>query len=201
MSDHIESPAQQATVPTKNPNALQQGALDHDNGETHGADHGRSVKENSEKAMAASHDQMMALCEENTPESLSEAHDIAHMLLERAELPLAFRTRAHMVLSGGKTDYLCHAQEAVRIAEKGRDIFGPGKTAQEKYAVEALLWQAREMLRRAERDMKELEDIRARKRAGTLKARRTSTAISTVAPKPTFGKAGDKTGDEKEQAE
>ncbi|KAL2032786.1 hypothetical protein VTO58DRAFT_105958 [Aureobasidium pullulans] len=178
MSDHIESPAQQATVPTKNPNALQQGALDHDNGETHGA-----------------------------PESLSEAHDIAHMLLERAELPLAFRTRAHMVLSGGKTDYLCHAQEAVRIAEKGRDIFGPGKTAQEKYAVEALLWQAREMLRRAERDMKELEDIRARKRAGTLKARRISTAISTVndfdevAPKPTFGKAGDKTGDEKEQAE
>lgn len=64
---------------------------------------------------------------------------------------------------------LCHAQIAVRIAERGRDIFGPGKTAQEKYAAEALLWQAREMLRRAERDMKELEDIRARKRAGTLK--------------------------------
>ena len=56
------------------------------------------------KAMAASHDQMMALCEENTPENLSEAHNIAHMLLERAELPLAFRTRAHMVLSDGKTD-------------------------------------------------------------------------------------------------
>ena len=54
--------------------------------------------------MAASHDQMMALCEENTPENLSEAHNIAHMLLERAELPLAFRTRAHMVLSDGKTD-------------------------------------------------------------------------------------------------
>ncbi|THW89007.1 hypothetical protein D6D15_05595 [Aureobasidium pullulans] len=158
MSDHIESPAQQATVPTKNPDALQQDAPDDDNGETHGADHGRSVKENSEKAMAASHDQMMALCEENTPESLSEAHNIAHMLLERAELPLAFRTRAHM--------------EAVRIGEKGRDIFGPGKTAQEKYAVEALLWQAREMLCRAERDMKELEDIRARKRAGTLKRKK-----------------------------
>ena len=119
--------------------------------------------------MATFHGQMMTLAYENTPQSTEEAHDIAHMLLERAELPLAFRVRAHIVLASGKTDYLHHAKEAVRFAEMGREIFDLGKTPESKAAVEDLLWEAREALRRAERDMKELEDLRKKIKAGELK--------------------------------
>ncbi|THX33427.1 hypothetical protein D6D12_01555 [Aureobasidium pullulans] len=85
---------------------------------------------------------MMALAEENTAQSVTEAHEIAHLLLEHAELPLAIRARAHIVLSSGKTNYLHHAQEAVRIAQKGRDIFGPGSTPEAKAAVDGLLKKA-----------------------------------------------------------
>ncbi|THW28852.1 hypothetical protein D6D02_00015 [Aureobasidium pullulans] len=127
--------------------------------------HETSIHENSEKVMAAFHDKMMALAEENTAQSATEAHEIAHLLLEHAELPLAIRARAHIVLSSGKTNYLHHAQEAVRIAQKGRDIFGPGSTPEAKAAAEG-------MLRRAERDMEELEDLKARKKAGTLKLKK-----------------------------
>ncbi|CAD0013264.1 unnamed protein product [Aureobasidium pullulans] len=97
MNDHITSPAQQAA---------------------HVTNHETSIHENSEKVMAAFHDKMMALAEENTAQSATEAHEIAHLLLEHAELPLAIRARAHIVLSSGKTNYLHHAQEAVRIAQK-----------------------------------------------------------------------------------
>ncbi|TIA03434.1 hypothetical protein D6C82_01879 [Aureobasidium pullulans] len=127
--------------------------------------HETSIHENSEKVMAAFHDKVMALAEENTAQSATEAHEIAHLLLEHAELPLAIRARAHIVLSSGKTNYLHHAQEAVRIAQKGRDIFGPGSTPEAKAAAEG-------MLRRAERDMEELEDLKARKKAGTLKLKK-----------------------------
>ncbi|CAD0049065.1 unnamed protein product [Aureobasidium pullulans] len=156
MNDHITSPAQQAAVPT----------------EDHVTNHEKSIHENSEKVMAAFHDKMMALAEENTAQSATEAHEIAHLLLEHAEPPLAIRARAHIVLSSGKTNYLHHAQEAVRIAQKGRDIFGPGSTPEAKAAVDGLLWEAEGMLRRAERDMEELADLRARKKAGTLKLKK-----------------------------
>ncbi|CAD0045800.1 unnamed protein product [Aureobasidium pullulans] len=108
MNDHITSPAQQAAVPPKM--SLHRS--------THVTNHETSIHENSEAVMAAFHDKMMALAEENTAQSATEAHEIAHLLLEHAELPLAIRARAHIVLSSGKTNYLHHAQEAVRIAQK-----------------------------------------------------------------------------------
>ncbi|THZ73920.1 hypothetical protein D6C85_03771 [Aureobasidium pullulans] len=165
------------TLPTEDPPAPQHGAREHEHNHKNSAHqhvthHQTSIHENSEKVMAAFHDQMMALAEENTPQSATEAHEIAHLLLERAELPLAIRARAHIVLSSGKTNYLHHAQEAVRIAQKGRDIFGPGSTPEAKAAVDGLLWEAEGMLRRAERDMEELADLRARRKAGTLKLKK-----------------------------
>ncbi|KAL2028835.1 hypothetical protein VTO58DRAFT_109865 [Aureobasidium pullulans] len=177
MNDHITSSAQRAAVPTENFPAPQDGTHEHEHHHNHGTHqhvtrHDTSIHENSEKVMAAFHDKMMALTEENTAQSATEAHEIAHLLLERAELPLAIRARAHIVLSSGKTNYLHHAQEAVRIAQKGRDIFGPGSTPEAKAAVEGLLWEAEGMLRRAERDMEELEGLKARKKAGTLKLKK-----------------------------
>lgn len=177
MNDHITSPAQQAAVPTEDVPAPQHGTREHEHDHNHGThqhvtNHETSIHENSEKVMAAFHDKMMALAEENTAQSATEAHEIAHLLLEHAELPLAIRARAHIVLSSGKTNYLHHAQEAVRIAQKGRDIFGPGSTPEAKAAVDGLLWEAEGMLRRAERDMEELADLRARKKAGTLKLKK-----------------------------
>ncbi|THZ65535.1 hypothetical protein D6C86_01883 [Aureobasidium pullulans] len=177
MNDHITSPAQQAAVPTEDVPAPQHGTREHEHDHNHGThqhvtNHETSIHENSEAVMAAFHDKMMALAEENTAQSATEAHEIAHLLLEHAELPLAIRARAHIVLSSGKTNYLHHAQEAVRIAQKGRDIFGPGSTPEAKAAVDGLLWEAEGMLRRAERDMEELADLRARKKAGTLKLKK-----------------------------
>ncbi|THY91917.1 hypothetical protein D6C95_06227 [Aureobasidium pullulans] len=177
MNDHITSSAQRAAVPTENFPAPQDGTHEHEHHHNHGTHqyvtrHDTSIHENSEKVMAAFHDKMMALTEENTAQSATEAHEIAHLLLERAEIPLAIRARAHIVLSSGKTNYLHHAQEAVRIAQKGRDIFGPGSTPEAKAAVEGLLWEAEGMLRRAERDMEELEGLKARKKAGTLKLKK-----------------------------
>ncbi|KEQ88532.1 hypothetical protein M438DRAFT_331438 [Aureobasidium pullulans EXF-150] len=139
MNDHITSPAQQAAVPTEDVPAPQHGTREHEHDHNHGThqhvtNHETSIHENSEKVMAAFHDKMMALAEENTAQSATEAHEIAHLLLEHAELPLAIRARAHIVLSSGKTNYLHHAQEAVRIAQKGRDIFGPGSTPEAKAA-------------------------------------------------------------------
>ena len=177
MSDHITSPAQHAAVPTEDPPAPQHGAPEHEHNYKNSAyqhvtHHQTSIHENSEKVMAAFHDQMMALAEENTPQSATEAHKIAHLLLERTELPLAIRARAHIVLSSRKTNYLHHAQEAVRIAQKGRNIFGPRSTPEAKAAVDGLLWEAEGMLRRAERDMEELTDLRARRKASTLKLKK-----------------------------
>ena len=51
----------------------------------------------------------------------------------------------------------------------GRDIYGPGKTSESRLAVEDLLWEARETLRRAERDMEELKDLKKRIKAGEVK--------------------------------
>jgi hypothetical protein len=137
--------------------------------QAHKHGHTPQTHQHSEMDMAAFHDQMMALAHENTPESSKEAYGIAELLLECAELPLAFRVRARIVLACGKTAYLHHAQEAVRFAEKGREIYGPGKTSESRVAVEGLLWEARETLRRAERDMEELKDLRKRIKTGEVK--------------------------------
>ncbi|CAD0115079.1 unnamed protein product [Aureobasidium uvarum] len=126
----------------------------------------------NEKAMANFHDQMMELAYKNISKSAKEASDIAHMLLEHVRLPLLFRVHAHIVLASGKTDYLFHAKQAIRVAEIGREIYGPGKTEESKAAVEDLLWQANEALRRAERDMKILEDLEKRVKDRKLKLKK-----------------------------
>jgi len=138
------SPLESSTSSVENLPAPRHGTHEHEHDHNHGThqyvnNHETSIHENSEKVMAAFHDKMMALAEENTAQSATEAHEIAHLLLEHAELPLAIRARAHIVLSSGKTNYLHHAQEAVRIAQKGRDIFGPGSTPEAKAAVDGLL--------------------------------------------------------------
>lgn len=183
--------AQHAAVPTATPHQPLQSASNHDHhnhrqyvsgSQSPQNDHenaaqprqheNHSSHEHSEMVMATFHDQMIALADKNTPESVEKADKIAHMLLKRAELPLAFRVRAHIVLACGKKAYLHHAKEAVRFAEMGREIYGPGKTPESQTAVEGLLWKARESLRRAERDTKELEDLKARIKAGELKSKK-----------------------------
>ncbi|THV82912.1 hypothetical protein D6D29_04282 [Aureobasidium pullulans] len=173
MSDRVSPTGQQAAVPTENPPSPQ-----HANGHGHHHEHhhrtaqyGGNINphETTEHDMAVFDRQMMALSEENTLASHIQACEIAEMFLERAELPLAFRVHAHIVLGCGKNDYLHHANEAVRFAEMGQRIYGPGKTPEAQAAVKDLMWQARETLRRAERDMEELEGIKESVKAGHLK--------------------------------
>ncbi|KAG2161839.1 hypothetical protein JADG_001578 [Aureobasidium aubasidani] len=166
MSDRVSPTAQQAAVPTENSPSPRHHEHHH-----HTAQYGGNINphETTEHVMAVFDRQMMALSEENTPASQIQACEIAEMLLERAELPLAFRVHAHIVLGCGKNGYLHHANEAVRFAEMGQRIYGPGKTAEAQAAVEDLMWQARETLRRAERDMEELKGIKDSVKAGHLK--------------------------------
>ncbi|TIA24105.1 hypothetical protein D6C80_00532 [Aureobasidium pullulans] len=166
MSDRVSPTAQQAAVPTENSPSPRHHEHHH-----HTAQYGGNINphETTEHVMAVFDRQMMALSEENTPASHIQACEIAEMLLERAELPLAFRVHAHIVLGCGKNGYLHHANEAVRFAEMGQRIYGPGKTAEAQAAVEDLMWQARETLRRAERDMEELKGIKESVKAGHLK--------------------------------
>ncbi|THX59132.1 hypothetical protein D6D06_02364 [Aureobasidium pullulans] len=173
MSDRMSPTAQHAAVPTENPPSPQHanGHGHHHEHHHHTAQYGGNINphETTEHVMAVFDRQMMALSEENTLASHIQACEIAEMLLERAELPLAFRVHAHIVLGCGKNGYLHHANEAVRFAEMGQRIHGPGKTAEAQAAVEDLMWQARETLRRAERDMEELEGIKESVKAGHLK--------------------------------
>ena len=113
------------------------------------------------------HDQLVTLAK--TKESYPEARELALELLERPDLPLAIRVRAHIILARGKEDYVHHAQKAVRLAERGREAFGPGSTPEARAAVEGLLKRARETLRRAELDLAECERIRAGLRDGSIK--------------------------------
>ncbi|TIA39752.1 hypothetical protein D6C78_03049 [Aureobasidium pullulans] len=173
MSDRVSPTAQQAAVPTENPPSPQHanGHGHHHEHHHHTAQYGGNINphETAEHVMAIFDRQMMALSDENTLASHTQACEIAEMPLERAELPLAFRVHAHVVLGCGKNGYLHHANEAVRFAEMGQRIYGPGKTAEAQAAVEDLMWQARETLRRAERDMEELEGIKESVKAGHLK--------------------------------
>jgi hypothetical protein len=194
MDEPVTSAAQQASVPTDTVHSPQHGAREHTHQREHSSDlpehqgerfdgsegtglHGSQYQQSSMLGTAEHNldlldNDMMGLSYKNTAESSKQASEIAHMLLERAELPLASRVHAHVVLATGKTAYLHHAQEAVRFAEMGREIYGPGSTPEAQAAVADLLWQAREMLRRAERDMKELEDIRKRVKSGELKVKK-----------------------------
>jgi hypothetical protein len=182
MSEHVSSATQQAAAPTGTVHSPQHGAHDHTHQREHSSDlpehkgerfHGSegtrlrdsqyqqsSMLGTAEHNMALLDKDMMELSYKNTAEPSKQASEIAHMLLERAELPLAFRVHAHVGLAPGDTACLHHAQEAVRFAERGREIYGPGDTPEAQAAVADLLWQAREVLRRAERDMKKLEGIR-----------------------------------------
>jgi hypothetical protein len=194
MSGPVSSATQQAAAPTDTVHSPEHGAGNH----THQREHSSNLPEHQGERFhgsegtgvhgsqyqqsfmlgTAEHNldhldkDMMELSYKNTAESSKQASEIAHMLLERAELPLAFRVHAHVVLATGKTAYLHHAQEAVRFAEMGREIYGSGSTPEAQAAVADLLWQARETLRRAERDMKELEDIRKRVKSGELKVKK-----------------------------
>jgi hypothetical protein len=178
MNEPVSSAAQQAAAPTDTVQSPQHDARDHTHQREHSSDlpehrgersHGSegtrlhgSMLGTAEHNLALLDKDMMELSYKNTAETSKQASEIAHMLLERAELPLAFRVHAHVVLATGDTAYLHHAQEATRFAKVGGEIYGSGDTPEARAAVADLLWQAREVLRRAERDMKKLEDIRER---------------------------------------
>jgi hypothetical protein len=141
----VSSATQQTAAPTDTVHSSEHGARDHTHQREHSSDspghqHGRfprlhdSQHQQSSMLGTAEHNlalldrDMMELSYKNTAEISKQACKIAHMLLERAELPMAFRVHAHVVLATGDTAYLHHAQEAVRFAEMGREIYGPGDT-------------------------------------------------------------------------
>ncbi|THX93217.1 hypothetical protein D6D03_10159 [Aureobasidium pullulans] len=53
-----------------------------------------------------------------------EAENVAHMLLTRGDLPVLYRTHAHVILAYGPVDCLFHARKAVEEAERGMNKFG-----------------------------------------------------------------------------
>lgn len=162
MDNNIPPTAQQTATATELDSHLAQ----------HGSRLHGNIHENREKVVNAFHEQMMTLEREGTAESMDKAREIAHDLITRAELPLVIRVRAHITLSTGDSDYLFHAQEALRLAEKGRELFGPGDTVESQAAVDGLIWEAREMARRAESDLGKLAELRAQWKAGKLKAKK-----------------------------
>jgi len=129
----------------------------------------RDVHETEDSELNSYFNHMMAYAENNDENSNDEARDIASQLLTRPNLPLLFRVGAHMVLACGKVDYLHHAQEAVRLAELGREQLGPDQTSEARDDFENLLDRARETLRHAEDDSAELKRIKEGLKAGTIK--------------------------------
>lgn len=127
----------------------------------------RDVHENQE--MNSVFDDMMMFAELKDENANDEGRYYASQLLRRPNLPLLFRADAHIVLACGKVDYLYHAQEAVRVAELGREQLGPDQTSEVKEGAEDLLDRAREALRRAECDSAELKLIKEGLKAGTIK--------------------------------
>ncbi|CAD0055484.1 unnamed protein product [Aureobasidium pullulans] len=53
-----------------------------------------------------------------------EAENVAHMLLTRGDLPVLYRTHAHVILAYGPVDRLYHARKAVEVAEQGITMHG-----------------------------------------------------------------------------
>jgi hypothetical protein len=126
-----------------------------------------SINENSKNVLSMIHEQMVTLAKNK--ESYPEARELALELLMRPDLPLAIRVRAHIIRACDKHDHVHHTQEAVRLAEKGLEMFGPGSTPAARAAVEGLLKRARESLSRAERDSAECQRIRAGLEDGSIK--------------------------------
>ncbi|KEQ88005.1 hypothetical protein M438DRAFT_403297 [Aureobasidium pullulans EXF-150] len=113
--------------------------------------------------------QMETLATSGDKENGVKSRRIALQLISYSGLPLLYRIRAHMTLACGDSNYLWHAQEAVRLAEKGIKVFGSDtkkdagisetQAKEEKEAEQALLECARETLREAEKDYAELRSI------------------------------------------
>ncbi|THZ72038.1 hypothetical protein D6C84_10092 [Aureobasidium pullulans] len=53
-----------------------------------------------------------------------QTENVAHMLLTRGDLPVLYRTHAHVILSYGPVDRLYHARKAVQAAEQGITMSG-----------------------------------------------------------------------------
>ncbi|TIA43554.1 hypothetical protein D6C79_06822 [Aureobasidium pullulans] len=53
-----------------------------------------------------------------------EAENVAHVLLTRGDLPVLYRTHAHVILAYGPVDRLYHARKAVEVAEQGITMSG-----------------------------------------------------------------------------
>lgn len=118
------------------------------------------VGQNSEAVFQALFEQMMTHHRTATEAGAAKADEIALDLIKHAELPLLFRVRAHMVpASGNNAEYMWHAREAVRVAEMGISLFGEGHGSSTGGPA-ALLADARETLRRAERDFTHMENQR-----------------------------------------
>ncbi|THW90056.1 hypothetical protein D6D15_04844 [Aureobasidium pullulans] len=113
--------------------------------------------------------QMEKLATSGDKENGVKSRRIALQLISYSGLPLLYRIRAPMTLACGDNNYLWHAQEAVRLAEKGIKVFGSdtkkdagiseNQAKEEKEAEQALLECARETLREAEKDYAELRSI------------------------------------------
>jgi hypothetical protein len=121
---------------------------------------GYTFDENSKAVYGAIFDQMNTLHEQGNEKSAAEAEAIAIDLVAHADLPLLYRTHAHMVLGcGNRDDFLWHAQEAVRIVNKGIEWFGASTTSS------ALLSAAQDVLNNAQRDHDQLEKIKTEREA------------------------------------
>jgi hypothetical protein len=119
-----------------------------------------AVDENTKAVYGAMFDQMNTLHEQGNEKSAAEAEEIAMNLIAHADLPLLYRTHAHMVLGcGNRDDFLWHAQEAVRIVNKGIEWFGESTTSS------ALLSAAEDVLDHANRDYEQLEKMKAEREA------------------------------------
>jgi hypothetical protein len=117
-----------------------------------------AVDENSKAIYGAMFNEMNTLHERGEEKSAKEAEAIAINLIAHADLPLLYRTHAHMVLGcGNRDDFLWHAQEAVRIVKKGIEWYGESTTSV------ALLSDAQDTLDKAERDHEQLEKMKAEK--------------------------------------
>jgi hypothetical protein len=69
-----------------------------------------AVDENTKAVYGAIFDQMNTLHEQGNEKSAAEAEAIAIDLVGHADLPLLYRTHAHMVLGcGNRDDFLWHA--------------------------------------------------------------------------------------------
>jgi hypothetical protein len=117
-----------------------------------------AVDENSKAIYGAMFNEMNTLHERGEEKSAKEAEAIAINLIAHVDLPLLYRTHAHMILGCGNRDgFLWYAQEAVRIVKKGVEWYGESTTSA------ALLSDAQDTLDKAERDHEQLEKMKAEK--------------------------------------